>query len=74
MMMRTTLPDLLLVDIQLPGMNGLDLTRHVRQDPRTRERVEAKAKTASAVDDRRKRRRVGRLRHHGLRARHRAPS
>ena len=44
------------------------------QDPRTRERVEPKAKTASAVDDRRKRRRVGRLRHHGLRARHRAPS
>ena len=44
------------------------------QAPPTREQVEAKTKAASAVDDRRKRRRVGRLRHHGLRARHRAPS
>jgi two-component system cell cycle response regulator DivK len=37
MMLRTTVPDLILVDIQLPGMNGLELTRHLRQDPRTRE-------------------------------------
>ena len=27
----------MLVDIQLPGMNGLDLTRRLRQDSRTRE-------------------------------------
>jgi hypothetical protein len=44
------------------------------QDPLTRERVEAKAKTASAVNDRGTRRRVGRRHYHGLRARHRAPS
>jgi CheY-like chemotaxis protein len=37
MMLRTTLPDLVLVDIQLPGMSGLDLTRHLRQEARTRE-------------------------------------
>src|ERR1039457_4731105 len=37
MMLRTMVPDLLLVDIQLPGMNGLELTRRLRQDPRTRE-------------------------------------
>ena len=36
MMLRTVVPDLLLVDIQLPGMNGLDLTRRLRQEPRTR--------------------------------------
>ncbi len=37
MLLRTLVPDLLLVDIQLPGMNGLELTRRLRQDPRTRE-------------------------------------
>jgi CheY-like chemotaxis protein len=37
MILRTMVPDLLLVDIQLPGMNGLELTRQLRQDPRTRE-------------------------------------
>jgi CheY-like chemotaxis protein len=36
-MLRSMIPDLLLVDIQLPGMNGLELTRRLRQDPRTRE-------------------------------------
>jgi len=35
--LRTLVPRLLLVDLQLPGMNGLELTRHLRQDPRTRE-------------------------------------
>jgi CheY-like chemotaxis protein len=39
MMLRSMVPDLLLVDIQLPGMNGLELTRRLRQDPRTREMV-----------------------------------
>ncbi|MEO8369574.1 MAG: response regulator [Candidatus Solibacter sp.] len=37
MMMRTALPDLLLVDIQLPGISGLELTRRLRQDPRTKD-------------------------------------
>ena len=30
-------PDLILMDIQLPGLNGLDLTRYLRQDPRTKD-------------------------------------
>src|ERR1039457_5603295 len=37
MMLRRMVPHLMLVDIQLPGMNGLELTRRLRQDPRTRE-------------------------------------
>ena len=37
MTLRTTLPDLLLVDLQLPGMSGLDLTRRLRQETRTRD-------------------------------------
>ncbi|HUB79702.1 MAG TPA: response regulator [Bryobacteraceae bacterium] len=32
-------PDMMLVDIQLPGMNGLELTRRVKQDARTRDIV-----------------------------------
>src|SRR5512140_3608095 len=36
MMMRTALPDLVLVDIQLPGISGRELTRRLRQDTRTR--------------------------------------
>jgi CheY-like chemotaxis protein len=37
MMLRSMIPHLLLVDIQLPGMNGLELTRRLRQEPRTRD-------------------------------------
>src|ERR1035437_8764850 len=37
MMLRTMVPDLPLGDIQLPGMSGCELTRRLRQDPRTRE-------------------------------------
>src|ERR1039457_2864730 len=37
MTLRTMVPRLLLVDLQLPNMNGLELPRHLRQDPRTRE-------------------------------------
>src|SRR5579863_3392482 len=28
-------PELILADIQLPGMDGLEMTRHVKENPRT---------------------------------------
>ena len=34
---RQSPPDLLVVDVQLPGMSGLDLLREVRSDPRTQD-------------------------------------
>jgi two-component system cell cycle response regulator DivK len=36
-MLGTTLPDMVLVDVHLPGMSGLELTRCIRQEARTRE-------------------------------------
>jgi two-component system, OmpR family, phosphate regulon response regulator PhoB len=36
-LMNGALPDLVLVDWMLPGMSGIDLTRRIRADPRTRE-------------------------------------
>jgi CheY-like chemotaxis protein len=47
-------PDMMLVDIQLPGMNGLELTKRIKQDSRTRDIVVV-ALTACAMkgdDDR----------------------
>jgi CheY-like chemotaxis protein len=53
-LLRSVRPDLMLVDIQLPGMSGLELTRRVKQDSRTRDIVVV-ALTACAMkgdDDR----------------------
>src|SRR5580698_1079831 len=36
-LLRSLRPDLMLVDIQLPGMNGLELTKRIKQDSRTRD-------------------------------------
>jgi two-component system cell cycle response regulator DivK len=37
--LRTVKPSLLLVDIQLPGMDGLELARRTKEDPRTQDVV-----------------------------------
>jgi len=42
------IPDLILMDIQLPGMDGLQLTRHLRRDP-SLNAVPIVAFTASAI-------------------------
>src|SRR5437868_3799934 len=36
LVLADTLPDLILMDIALPGMDGLTLTRHLKANPRTR--------------------------------------
>lgn len=48
--LRTLRPALILMDIQLPGMNGLELTRRLRQDSETRGLLIV-AMTASDVQD-----------------------
>ena len=45
---RETHPDLILMDIQLPGMNGLEALRRLRGDPATHE-IPVMAVTASAM-------------------------
>ena len=45
---RDTHPDLILMDIQLPGMSGLDALRHLRGDRATRD-IPIMAVTASAM-------------------------
>jgi two-component system phosphate regulon response regulator PhoB len=35
-MLRSFVPDVILTDIKLPGMDGLELIRRVKQAPRTR--------------------------------------
>src|SRR5882757_9559236 len=43
-------PELILADIQLPGMNGLDMTRKVKADPRTSS-IRVVALTAGAMKE-----------------------
>jgi len=46
--LETFEPQLILMDLQLPGMDGLELTRLLKQDP-TRRRISIVALTASAM-------------------------
>lgn len=43
-------PELILADVQLPGMNGLDMTRRVKEDPRTSS-IRVVALTAGAMKE-----------------------
>jgi signal transduction histidine kinase/CheY-like chemotaxis protein len=52
--LRKQVPDVVLMDIQLPGMNGLDATRRIKADPDTAH-VPVVALTAHAGEDDRKR-------------------
>lgn len=45
---RETGPGLILMDIQLPGMNGIEALTHLRADPQT-ENIPVMAVTASAM-------------------------
>ena len=46
--LQTARPDLILMDIALPGMNGLELTRKLKEDEATRQ-IRIVALTASAM-------------------------
>ena len=47
-MAKDSVPALILMDIQLPGMNGIEALTHLRADPRT-EAIPVMAVTASAM-------------------------
>ncbi len=49
-MLATYRPELILADIQLPGMDGLDMTRQVKGDPRT-STIKVVALTACAMKE-----------------------
>ena len=47
---RDSLPDLILMDVQLPGMNGIDALAQLRADPTT-QKIPVIAITASVMPD-----------------------
>ncbi len=47
---REQLPDLVLTDIMMPRMGGLELTSHLREDPETRDTVVLLMSAARHVD------------------------
>jgi two-component system cell cycle response regulator DivK len=51
MMLNTTRADLMLVDIRLPGMDGVELTRRVRQESRTRDMIVVALTAAVTQED-----------------------
>jgi two-component system cell cycle response regulator DivK len=51
---RAQAPDLILMDMQLPGLDGLEITRRLKADPTTRA-IPVVALTASAMPDERAR-------------------
>ena len=56
---RTSQPDVILMDISLPGLDGWEVVRHLKADPATRE-IPVVAITAHAfAEDREKSREVG---------------
>jgi two-component system cell cycle response regulator DivK len=52
-------PGLILMDIQLPGMDGLELTRQLRADPDTRDIVIVATSAYAMASDKRKAREAG---------------
>ncbi|MDP2305882.1 MAG: response regulator [Pseudomonadota bacterium] len=48
--LKTFLPSLIVMDVRLPGMDGLELTRRLKADPRTSD-IQIMAVTASAMAD-----------------------
>ena len=46
--LKSLKPELILMDLQMPGMDGLELTRRLKADPRTRD-IFVVALTASAM-------------------------